>query len=197
MRKLEQNDYQALRDGAEVLEADAFGEKVLKLPDGRFLKLFRRKRLLSSAAWYPYAQRFADNAAALVRYGIPCPQVVAVYRISAIQRDAVLYDPLPGITLRHWNAQAHSDEEKCALRADLNRFILALHQAGIYFRSLHLGNVVLTPQGQLGLIDISDLRIYRRALGRLMRKRNLRRMWENPVEREWLEYDALIRGQFQ
>lgn len=58
---VENDAYMKLRSGAEIIEADRFGEKVLTLADGSMLKLFRRKRLLSSAAWYPYAQRFADN----------------------------------------------------------------------------------------------------------------------------------------
>ena len=31
--------------------------------------------------------------------------------------------------------------------------------ARVYFRSLHLGNVVRTPEGRMGLIDIADLRV--------------------------------------
>ena len=65
MQTLEQADYLALRADARVLEYDRHGDKVLQLADGSYLKLFRRKRLLSSAAWYPYAKRFADNALAL------------------------------------------------------------------------------------------------------------------------------------
>lgn len=78
MQQLALSAYESLRDGAEVLEADRYGDKVLRLTDGNFLKLFRRKRLLSSAALYPYAQRFADNAQALKELGIPCPQTIAV-----------------------------------------------------------------------------------------------------------------------
>jgi hypothetical protein len=62
LKRLVHDDYLAMRAGATVLEADGFGDKVLRLADGTMLKLFRRKRLFSSAAWYPYAQRFADNA---------------------------------------------------------------------------------------------------------------------------------------
>jgi hypothetical protein len=91
---LEHDDYLAMRAGATVLEADSFGEKVLRLTDGTVLKLFRRKRLFSSAAWYPYARRFADNAAALDRLGIPVPQIIGVVRIPSLAREAVHYHPL-------------------------------------------------------------------------------------------------------
>ncbi len=194
MQILQEDAYQALRRNARVLEADAFGDKVLKLDDGRFLKLFRRKRLLSSAAWYPYAKRFADNAAALARQGIPCPHVLAVYRIPGIGRDAVLYEPLPGVTLRQWMSSPHEVTEQQALKARFNRFIADLHKKGIYFRSLHLGNVVLTPDDAFGLIDIADMRLYRRALGKHLRVRNLRRMHGMAGESGWLEYEALCNG---
>src|SRR5690606_7016912 len=100
MRTLEYARYSALREGAAVIEADGSGDKVLRLTDGSFLKLFRRKRLISSALWYPYAQRFADNCQTLTERSILCPRVRDVFRITGISRDAVHYDPLPGHTLR-------------------------------------------------------------------------------------------------
>ena len=40
--------------GARILEQDSFGPKVYQLRDGNMLKLFRRKRLLSSALLRPH-----------------------------------------------------------------------------------------------------------------------------------------------
>lgn len=175
-----------LRAHATVLEADQHGEKVLRLQDGNYLKLFRRKRFISSAAWYPYAQRFADNALALRQRGIPCPEVIALYRIPDIRRDAVLYRPLAGDVLRH---VVHSGTAPANLVARLGCFVAALHVAGIYFRSLHLGNIVLTPPGSLGLIDIADLRIYHRPLRQGERRRNLARLRRDPDDQ------ALFHGE--
>lgn len=183
MQALDHARYLALREGAEVLEADGSGDKVLRLGDGSILKLFRRKRLLTSAAWYPYAQRFADNCAALQQRDIPCPQILHTYRIASIERDAVHYSPLPGQTLRQLLDQHAQDD---GLRAQLGGFIAQLHESGIYFRSAHLGNVVLTPQGQLGLIDIADLRVYRRPLRKSLRLRNFKHMLRYPEDRQWL-----------
>ncbi|MCF5632082.1 toluene tolerance protein, partial [Pseudomonas syringae] len=114
MQKLDHTAYLDLREGAEVLESDRNGDKVLRLSNGTMLKLFRRKRLLSSAIWAPYAQRFADNCQALHARGIDCPKVLQVYRIPGIERDAVHYDPLPGHTLRQL-----LDEPRDTLRAAL------------------------------------------------------------------------------
>ena len=183
MHAIDHARYLALREGAHVLEADGTGDKVLRLRDGTMLKLFRRKRLITSAAWYPYARRFADNCEALAARGIPCPQVKAVYRIAEIARDAVHYDPLPGLTLRQLLDQPGEHPE---LRDQLGQFIATLHESGVYFRSAHLGNVVLTPEGKLGLIDVADLRIYRKPLRRSQRQRNFRHMLRYRQDREWL-----------
>ncbi|MFK8398613.1 lipopolysaccharide kinase InaA family protein [Pseudomonas sp. BGr12] len=183
MQDLAISAYEALRAGAQVLEADKHGDKVLRLADGNFLKLFRRKRLISSAALYPYAQRFADNTQTLQRLAVPCPQIIAVYRIADIARDAVHYRPLPGDTLRQVIEAGEADTQ---LAAKLGELIAGLHDQGVYFRSLHLGNVVKTPEGTLGLIDLADMKKQRRALSRQQRKRNFAHMLRYTQDRQWL-----------
>lgn len=183
-----------MREGTEVLEVDQHGEKVLRLADGSILKLFRRRRVVSSAAFYPYARRFANNAAALARLGVPVPQVVDVLRIPSIGRDAVRYLPLPGKTLRELLRGGLTPARESELKLAFTRFVIGLHDQGIYFRSLHLGNVVCTPEGELGLIDFSDLRIHPWSLGRYLRARNLRRMQRLPEEAGWLDVDAIVNG---
>jgi tRNA A-37 threonylcarbamoyl transferase component Bud32 len=193
MQALDGGRYLALREGAQVLEADGSGDKVLRLADGSMLKLFRRKRLFTSAAWYPYARRFADNCRHLQRRGIPCPEVTALYRIAEIERDAVHYTPLPGSTLRQLIAAgtAHAP-----LRTQLGAFVAKLHESGVYFRSVHLGNVVLTPEGTLGLIDIADLRVSSRPLRRSLRLRNFKHMLRYAQDHQWLMAggDAFVEG---
>lgn len=187
LQTLEHDDYLALRADARVLERDRHGDKVLQLADGSYLKLFRRKRLISSAAWYPYAKRFADNALALAERDIPCPGVIGLYRIPSVSRDAVRYRPLEGQTLRQL---VRSGADTVGLRERLGRFVAELHEAGVYFRSLHLGNIVLTPAGTLGLIDIADLRAGRRPIPPHRRRRNLQHLLRDDQDRAWLQADT-------
>ena len=183
MQEIDYSTYEALRAGAQVLEADGSGDKVLRLSDGRILKLFRRKRLLSSALFYPYAKRFADNAKALKQRNIPCPQIIAVYRIPSIQRDGVYYAPLAGMTIR----QLHNDKNTPNdLQRRLGQFIAFLHDKGVYFRSLHFGNVILTPENELGLIDIADLRCQPKPLSENKRLRNFTHLFRYQEDRQWL-----------
>ena len=192
LKTMEYQDFLALKAGAEVLEADLHGEKVLRLTDGSMFKLFRRKRLITSAAWYPYAQRFVDNAAALREKEIPVPCVIGAMRIPSVKRDAVHYLPLEGVTLRQLIRQGLDPKTEQALKKRFTEFVMHLHTLGIYFRSLHLGNVILTPSGELGLIDFSDLRIYRRSLPVFMRRRNIQRMLGIDRERGWIDSEAIL-----
>ena len=184
MTPIDHQTYLKLREGAEVLEADSHGEKVLRLRDGNFIKLFRRKRLISSALFWPYAKRFADNAAQLQQMGVACPQVIGLYRLKDPLRDLVHYQPLPGLTLRH--LRKHPSECPTDLFQTLGHFIAQLHEQGIYFRSAHLGNIVLSPNGRLGLIDIADLRFKGKALNAALRRRNFQHMLRDAEDQTWL-----------
>ena len=184
MQKLDHTDYLALRENCKVIEQDGFGDKVMILQDGTFLKLFRRKRLITSAAIWPYAQRFADNAKKLEELGIPCPKIIQVYRIPSVERDAVHYHPLPGMTLR--DIRLGKAEYPDDLLERFLKFVEHLQDLGVYFRSIHLGNVVLTPDNELGLIDISDMKIFLRPLSQWQRKRNFEHMVRDKQDREWL-----------
>ena len=194
MQTLSHDEYLSLRADAAVIEYDRHGDKVLRLADGSYLKLFRRKRLISSAAWYPYAQRFADNALALADRRIPCPGIIGVYRIAGASREAVRYRPLEGRTLRQ---MIRENADMAGLPERLAGFVDRLHEAGIYFRSLHLGNIVLTPSGEFGLIDIADLRAYRRPLAPSRRRRNMLHLCRDPHDRAWLCADAGWRTRLQ
>lgn len=181
-----------MSDGARVLEADPHGAKVLLLTDGTILKLFRRKRLISSAMLFPYATRFASNARKLARLGVPVPEVIDVLRIPELERDAVHYRPLPGVTLRQLAAESLPAERRKRLRDAFNRLVVLLHDNGVYFRSLHIGNVIVTADDRLGLIDFSDMRIYPWSLGSYLRRRNIQRLYKVAAEVEWIDLPTIL-----
>jgi tRNA A-37 threonylcarbamoyl transferase component Bud32 len=190
MERLTAEKYRALRRDAEVVERDAHGEKVLRLASGEYLKLFRVKRLFSSARLFPYSRRFARNAETLRQRGIPTVKNVRSLRIPDIKRTGVLYSPLPGKTFRQLDTVDHDT----ALA--LGEFIASLHLKGIYFRSLHLGNIVLTPEKNLGLIDIADMRFLPVTVPRPWCTGNLNFMLQYPGDRARLKhtFDGFCAG---
>jgi len=177
MKTLTNEEYLEMRAGADVTAADEFGDKVLLLRDGTYLKLFRVKRLFTSARFFPYWRRFEKNAQALQELGVPTLKVIESIRLPALDRTAVHYEPLPGCTLRE------VPDFDAALVVRLGAFIKGLHDKGVYLRSMHLGNVVLTPEGELGLIDIADMRVFRRPLRKGLRLRNLHHLWRYEEDR--------------
>lgn len=174
MQQLATEQFQAWLGSAEVIEKDRHGVKVLRLADGSFLKLFRYKRLFSKNRLISPARRFSRNATQLRNLGIPCPEVIATYNMSNPQRSLVHYTPLAGETLRHLIRKP--DQQTTELLHKTGAFIAQLHDLGVYFRSLHLGNVILTPDQHFGLIDIADLVCKKSALSNWQRQRNLRHL---------------------
>jgi hypothetical protein len=165
---------------ARVIERDPRGIKVLQLPNGDYLKVFRLRHRFSWSRFQGYAQRFSNNASSLAALGIPTVSVTNCYQVKngrlldyplsahshsepiqdiapLTQTYAVHYAPLAGETLKTLLDQQQLDTNHVK---QLGVFIAELHEKGIHFRSLHLGNIVLTPEGKMGLIDIADMKIY-------------------------------------
>lgn len=172
MRIVTAKQWQQWQARGEVLEQDVRGPKVLRLDDGQILKLFRPRRRLWLARLLPAAPRFARHAVQLQRRGVAVPQVGECFWLDRAQAvSGCLYAPLPGRSLEQiWKESRAAFD---ALLPAFAAFIRSLHQRGIYFRSLHLGNVLLLPDGGFGLIDFLDLRLYRSALPARLVRRNL------------------------
>jgi tRNA A-37 threonylcarbamoyl transferase component Bud32 len=182
-RTLQPAELSRLTEGASILEQDRFGIKVLRLGDETILKMFRVKRWFSSATFYPYSLRFCRNAQRLSQLGIPTLIPVALYRLPEKWKTAVQYMPLPGRTLR----QVVDQGDAGGMAASLGQFVAELHENGVYFRSLHLGNIIFTPEGRLGLIDVADTRFYKSRLNRWQRMRNLKHLCRLAPDREKLK----------
>ncbi|WP_433589139.1 O-antigen ligase family protein [Pseudomonas koreensis] len=196
VQKLGAADLEQLSSAAQVIEEDGLGPKVLRLSDGSFLKLFRRRRWYTSGSFNPYSERFAVNSEQLRQMGIPTPQVLNLYRL-ADGSSAVHYAPLPGHTLRQVLQSITAPAVRQALVERFGKFMAQLHEKGVYFRSLHLGNVLVLEDGEFGLIDLADLRIYPTPLSLSLRQRNLRHMQRYTVDKRWLfedHLDALLQG---
>ena len=193
MQPLGEREFNNLRQGAKVLEEDRYGVKVMRLADGTFLKLFRRKSWFSKTLLCPPAKRFANNTAALKQRHIPCPTVISLYKMGKPYRSVVHYEPLAGDTLRDLLSRK-TDLDPSELLTRLASFVTTLHDKGVYFRSLHLGNIVLTPDNEFGLIDISDMRCFRRPLSRRMRARNYQHLLR--YEQDWRAVDMTVKRLF-
>ncbi|WP_339415617.1 MULTISPECIES: O-antigen ligase family protein [unclassified Pseudomonas] len=187
--------FAALHESADIIEEDGLGPKVLRLKDRTFLKLFRPRRWYTSGGFNPYSERFAINSEQLRSKGIASPLILNLYRLQD-GSSAVRYQPLSGCTLRQ-ALQSLDSSLRDSLIERFGKFMAQLHEHGVYFRSLHLGNVLLMEDGEFGLIDLADMRIYPSALSDALRQRNLKHMQRYPQDRNWLfeaHFEQLAKG---
>lgn len=172
MRIVTANEWQQWLAQGKVLEQDGRGPKVIRLADGQLLKVFRPRRRLWLARLLPPARRFVANANRLQACRIPVPQMGECFWLDRGQAvSACLYNPLPGESLEQLYREDRRRFE--ALLPEFAAFVHQLHRRGIYFRSLHLGNVLRLPGGGFGLIDFLDIRFRRGPLSDRLVRRNL------------------------
>lgn len=181
MKTIESSEFDARIRDAEILSEDRYGPKVYRTTDGLMIKLFRLKRLFSTARVWPYARRFERAADELKARGIRTIEVLECLRIKDRGRDAVVYRPVDGRTLRDAISE-NADEslERFAV------FLASLHALGVYFRSAHFANFVVAQGGELAMIDISEARFTRGALPLASRVRNFRHLARHEPDRESL-----------
>ena len=170
---LSQQEWRAIKSDCEIVEQDSLGVKVLRCANGDYIKVFRIKHKITMARLVNPAENFCNNAKRLGELGVDTLVPLAMYSIPHVGRFAVRYRPLAGDTLRDLIKDSRVSE---SVIAALGEYIAWLHEKGIYFRSLHPGNVVLQPNEKLGLIDVLDCKFswFARPLTRWESERNFR-----------------------
>ncbi|MGV6825346.1 MAG: hypothetical protein ACWA5Q_00060 [bacterium] len=169
---LKKTEFDQLVADAKVLEEQSFGVKVYLLRDRRIMKLFRIKHPLRGSMLYPYSFRFAHNARHLKRLGINTVDVEHIFYYHPLRNHGVIYPLLEGTPV----SLMLDDENPESLARALAAFYAQLHELGIYFRSVHPGNILQLPNGEFGLIDIADMKFKSRPLGYRERIRNFRHL---------------------
>lgn len=191
-------DFATMQIGAKILEQDERGSKVLLLENGHILKIFRLRGFFTSSRLYSNARSFCRNAERLQKLAIPTISIIRLYHFEKSSDTAVLYEPLAGETIRNLLASGALSDEICV---ELGAFIARLHDLGIHFKSLHFGNIVMTPLGELGLIDIADMRIFPWSLHFKTRLRGFRRIFRYNDDVKnlgedgwWLVFEAYVNS---
>ena len=175
-------DFEALRQQATPLQAEGFDRGVWLLDDGRIMKLFRFKKLLTSDSLFPYNRRFVKNSKMLVAAGIPTVGDARCFKLPSRKCGGVFYHPLEGDTLRALGMDGQLDDSLCA---EIGRFTAMVHHKGILFRSIHPGNIVRGKDGRLGFIDIADVSRQWWPLQAWQRQRNFRHMFRSSCENSY------------
>lgn len=179
IKKISEHRLFALYEQGEVLGGRREAPKVLRLPEGEFIKFFRHRKLISTARVKPQSLQFVKNAIALREHGVIAPMCDRMYRCRKHGVDVVRYQGVAGEEVRDLVAGGRED-----LLDRLAAYLEILHGKGIMFRAIHLANILVTPDDRFALIDISDLDIKSGPLNTWRRARNILHLLNKRDDRE-------------
>ncbi len=191
MKTIHNHELDKLIAAGNILEEDSHGPKVVLLSQERYLKIFYQKNALSMAKLRSRAKQFSANAKKLKKRAITTVGILDVFRTHSPRRDCVCYHGIPGKTVRQVLA---STTDKAELSYQLGQYVAQLHDAGVMFRSLHMGNIIQLEDGSFGLIDIADMRINVFSLHRSQRKRNFQHVFRYHQDRDAIDLAAFEAG---
>ncbi len=168
----DESTWRTICHSAQVISLHAkLGPKVIQLNTSEYIKVFNAKPGLSKRRWFPKYQIFVDNAFYLKKLGFRTIEVTCIYHLPHINAHAVRYNTLPGDDFRHM----FRSDTKMGIELLIN-FLVLLHQAGIYFHGMHLGNVLYDKKEGFGIIDMADLSFHTTPLRIDLRVRHLKRL---------------------
>ncbi|MAZ87953.1 MAG: toluene tolerance protein [Cellvibrionaceae bacterium] len=191
MKVIENHEFEKLINSGKVIEEDLRGPKIVLLAEDRYLKIFYHKSTFSMTTLQSRAKQFANHAVKLKKRGITTAGILDVFRTKDPRRDCVCYHGIPGNTLRDVLSQRPQDK---LLSRQLGRYIAQLHNAGVMFSSLHIGNIIQLADGSMGLIDIADMRINIFTLYSRQRKRNFQHIFRYQQDRECIHLEEFEAG---
>jgi tRNA A-37 threonylcarbamoyl transferase component Bud32 len=154
--------------------------KVYEKDDDTIIKLFYPKqRLLSSDRIKPRAIRFYKNVKSLHSHGYDVPKVNKIQFCPELKMYAIYYNKIQGNDVR--TLVKHGNLNIINHVAEL---LADLHKNGIFFRSIHLENLLLKPDGKIALLDLTDVKFKPRALTLSFRYRNIKHLLQEPNDKD-------------
>ncbi len=142
MRIVTAQELQDWLSHGEVLEKDSHGPKVVALDNGLFLKIFHTRRHPLLARLRPGTGASPTTRRRLQAQGhAHANDLRAVLDRPRQGLSACLYEPLAG---QPFDQLFRETRQEFDAAAATGRLYPQLHQRGIYFRSLHLGNILQT-----------------------------------------------------
>lgn len=154
-----------------IEKADDLGHRKTFHKKNEIIKIFNVRGLISSGFFNTYASRIIKNSLKLKKYDIPSIEITNELVFQYNKRlSGVSYKYIPGTTYRDLSHKITMD-----MITDLANYISNIHKKGIYFRAMHLGNILLHNK-KLFLIDITNIHFYPWPLFVFTRARAFRRM---------------------
>ena len=154
-----------------VEKADDLGHRKTFHKKNEIIKIFNVRGYVSSGFFNTYASRIIKNSIKLKEHEISSIEITNELAFQYNNRlSGVSYKYIPGKTYRDLGNKITKE-----MITDLAKYISIIHKKGIYFRAMHLGNILLHNK-KLFLIDIAKIHFYPWSLFIFTRARAFRRM---------------------
>lgn len=171
MLQISEPQFRLLTQNAKLLSGSKDKPKVLETQDNLIIKLFHPRKLFTSAKFYSHARRFKKNSERLLKAGIHSVAVQNILRCPSQNADIAVYEKVKGDAVREQVDKGNND-----ILHRLPHYLAELHQKGVFFRGIHLGNLIIQPNDSFCIIDHVGLKVKSRPLNLWQRARNLRHL---------------------
>jgi hypothetical protein len=138
---------------------------------------YPRGRWSSDWIW-PYQERFRRALSSLEARGFSVPVERCGGRVAGLGIRFLIYRAPTGTSLRALLPRINLKT--------LAGYVASLHAAGVYSRSLHLGNVLARDDGGFAMVDVAATRILERPLSLRLRERNLGILCAHPQDLDFM-----------
>jgi hypothetical protein len=175
MEIISKNTFQHItqQNDALLLKTTYDRPKLLEKPNGEIIKVFYPKnKRFSSNHRKPYALRFCQNAEHLRNKNINAPLIQSIQYCAELDAYIIIYPKIPGE-----NARVLSNMAARPIIPSTAQYIAELHDKGIFFRSIHLENLLYDEKQGFSLLDIVDVTFKKNPLNIFLRYRNLKHMF--------------------
>ena len=182
MQVITAQDFDALIKSTKILSYGRPNQaKVFEKNENTIIKLFYWKnKLITSDKLRPRVMRFCNNLESLRRLGYAVPTIDKLQKCPELRFSLVQYEKVVGEDIR--TLAKAGDVEVIAKVAD---FLANLHKNGVFFRSIHLENLLLQPDYKtFGVIDVTDIQFSALPLSIYKRYRNLRHLLKEKNDRQ-------------
>jgi serine/threonine protein kinase len=178
---ISQHEFNKVCDQSKIIKYGRVNQpKVLDIGNIIIKLFYRKRRLFSSDRIKPQAIRFCDNIQSLSANGYAVPKLIKIQYCSDLGIYLIYYHKIEGQDIRSLARGGNIN-----IIHDAIKFIAHLHKNGVFFRSIHLENLLYTVDGKIALLDVSDLKIKSKSLTIYLRYRNLKHLFlQEPYDKE-------------
>ncbi|MDG1205015.1 MAG: hypothetical protein P8N51_06550 [Pseudomonadales bacterium] len=188
MQKIDHHELDQFIEANSLLFGTVQRPGIMLTSKNEIVKFIYPRKKFSKAIFFSQAANFEKNAKALLEKGITGPIVSKTAHCQAANTYYVVYEKLAGEEVRDL-----CDQSQLQHLTELAHYLAELHDKGIYFRALHLGNVLKLEDGNFALIDIADLKTKSRSLSAFARGRNIAHMFNVSEDKVYFQQFGVNR----